>query len=166
MIKQIRYLGDSVLRTRAETVQDISDPSLQQLIADMRDTMESAGGVGIAAPQIGVSQRVFIVASRPNERYPTAPLMEPIAMVNPVLTWASETTAKDWEGCLSIPGIRALVPRSTHINVSYHDAVTGTETHAEFHDFIARVWLHEFDHLEGIVFLDRVESTKEIVVKV
>ncbi len=89
--------------------------------------------------------------------------MTPLVMLNPMLEWSSDVIVKDWEGCLSVPGIRALVPRSTHIRVRYVDATTLAETTIEYRDFVARVWLHEFDHLNGIVYPDRIESTQDMV---
>jgi len=125
--------------------------------------MQEEGGIGIAAPQIGVALRVMIIASQPNARYPQAPAIAPIVMLNPVLAWSSDINVKDWEGCLSVPGIRALVPRATHIRVHYTDASTLQETAIEYCDFVARVWLHEFDHLNGILYPDRMESTRDMV---
>lgn len=163
MIREIQELGNPILRTPAEPVADTRAPEVALLIEDMLDTMLAANGVGIAAPQIGVPQRVFIVASRPNERYPNAPLMPPTPMINPVLEWASPETEKDWEGCLSIPGLRALVPRPRAIRVRYTDSKTGEEVSACYEGFLARVWLHENDHLNGVVFPDRVDSSNDFV---
>jgi peptide deformylase len=163
MIREIQELGNPILRTPAEPIADARAPEVARLIEDMLDTMLAAKGVGIAAPQVGVSLRVFIVASRPNERYPHAPLMEPTAMINPVLEWASTETERDWEGCLSIPGLRALVPRPRAIRVRYTDSTTGNELSATYEGFLARVWLHENDHLNGVVFPDRVESSHDFV---
>ena len=163
MLREIIELGNPILRRPALAVSDLKSPELSQLVIDLMDTMNLAKGVGIAAPQVGVGQRVFIVASKPNERYPNAPLMQPTAMLNPVLEWASLVVAKDWESCLSIPGIRALVPRSTHIRVRYFDHRSSAEVVSELRDFVARIFLHEYDHLDGVVFLDRVESSKDFV---
>lgn len=170
MIREVLQLGNPQLRQIAKPVAihnaggvSLSATELQSLAQDMLDTMQEEGGIGIAAPQIGVSLRVMVVASQPNVRYPHAPAMAPIVMLNPELEWSSDITAKDWEGCLSVPGIRARIPRSTHIRVSYTDASTLQETHIEYRDFVARVWLHEFDHLNGIVYPDRMESTRDMV---
>lgn len=170
MIREVLQLGNPQLRQIAQPVAlnhiegvPLSAAELQNLAQDLFDTMQEEGGIGIAAPQIGVSLRVMVVASQPNARYPHAPAMAPIVMLNPLLEWSSDVTAKDWEGCLSVPGIRARVPRSTHIRVSYTDASTLQETHIEYRDFVARVWLHEFDHLEGILYPDRMESTQDMV---
>lgn len=171
MIREVLQLGNPQLRKIAKPIAirnsddgvPLSAAELQNLAQDMLDTMLEEGGIGIAAPQIGVSLRVMVVASQPNARYPNAPAMQPLVMLNPVLEWSSPETVKDWEGCLSVPGIRAKVPRSTHIRVRYTDAATLQETHIEYRDFVARVWLHEFDHLNGIVFPDRMESTQDMV---
>jgi peptide deformylase len=163
MIREIRELGDPTLRLRAADVSNLMSAAVSEIIRDLFDTMNHSNGVGIAAPQIGESLRIFIVASRPNERYPHAPVMEPKVVVNPEIISVSDTTEKGWEGCLSIPGIRGLVPRPTHIRVRYTDLQTGEQIETELRDFVARVWLHEYDHLEGIVFLDRLESTRDII---
>jgi peptide deformylase len=170
MIREVLQLGNPQLRQTAKPVAinshdgaSLSPAELQNLTQDLLDTMQEEGGIGIAAPQIGVSLRVMVVASQPNARYPQAPAMTPIVMLNPLLEWSSDVVVKDWEGCLSVPGIRARVPRSTHIRVSYTDATTLQVTHIEYHDFVARVWLHEFDHLNGIVYPDHMESTRDMV---
>ena len=170
MIHEILQLGNPRLREIAKPVAInnsegvvLSSVELQTLAQDMLDTMQAEGGIGIAAPQIGVALRVMVVASQPNARYPHAPAMAPTVMLNPVLEWSSDITVKDWEGCLSVPGIRARIPRSTHIRVHYIDAFTQQENKIEYHDFVARVWLHEFDHLNGIVYPDRMESTRDMV---
>ncbi len=159
---QISQLGNPILRERAEEVGDVNDPTVQALIDDMLVTVADAEGVGIAAPQVYRTERIFIVASKPNKRYPKAPDMDPTAMINPEILWKSDETEKDWEGCLSIPGIRGKVPRPTKIGVRY---VTREEetVETEFEDFVARVFQHELDHLDGVVFLDRLESTQDIV---
>lgn len=127
-------------------------------------TCSDANGMGIAAPQVSHSQRIFIVASRPNARYPYAPHMQATAVINPQITWKSAETEKDWEGCLSLPGVRALVPRHTHITVKY-TARDGTAVESDYDGFIARVFQHEYDHLDGKVFIDRVETTQDIVME-
>ena len=162
MIGEIAQLGAKVLRLQALAVADSLSAETQQLIATLQDTLATTQGVGIAAPQIGVSKRVIIIASRPSARYPYAPLMEPTVMINPAFQALSDTKEKDWEGCLSIPGIRALVPRYKEIGISYTDQQGGVvETRLE--GFVARVFQHEFDHLEGAVYLDRLENNRDIV---
>ncbi len=161
-IKQIAQLGTPVLRGRSETVADVSAPSIQVIINDMRDTLADSGGVGLAAPQIFQPWRIIIIASRPTSRYPYAPEMQPTVMINPGYKAISEETEKDWEGCLSIPGIRALVPRYKHIEIEYTD-VDGESVSQILDNFVARIFQHEYDHLDGLVYLDRLENNRDIV---
>ena len=159
---QIIQLGDPVLRSPAQLVNDIQDERIQKLIDDLIATVVQANGVGIAAPQVAESSRLFIVASRPNPRYPNAPAMEPTAMLNPRILAHSTEVVKGWEGCLSIPGIRGWVPRYEAIEIEYTDR-DGKLQKQELTDFVARIFQHEYDHLDGIVFLDRLESTQDII---
>ena len=161
-ILEIIQLGDPLLRAKAELVENIQDWRIQKLIDDLITTVKQANGVGIAAPQVAASDRLFIIASRPNPRYPNAPEMEPTPMINPKILAKSTETIDGWEGCLSIPGIRGLVPRSQAIEVEYTDR-NGKLQKQEFTDFVARIFQHEYDHLDGIVFLDRLKSTGDIV---
>lgn len=161
-IREIIQLGHPTLRTKSQTVENIQAQSVQNLIADLKATVAQANGVGIAAPQIAQSYRLFIVASRPNPRYPHAPTMEPTAMINPRILAHSSEVAKDWEGCLSIPGIRGLVPRYQAVEVEYTDE-NGKLQKQQLNDFIARIFQHELDHLNGSVFLDRIESTHDLI---
>lgn len=154
---EIIQLGNPLLRVPAEALSTTQINVTLPLLASLEQIMLSHQGVGIAAPQVGESLRAFIVASRPNDRYPHAPLMEPTIMINPELLWHSDLMEKDWEGCLSIPGIRAKVNRYTHIRVSYLN-VLGDVIETEFTGFIARIFQHELDHLNGIVFLDRADK--------
>ena len=158
----IIQLGDPILRQKATLVENINDERIQKLIDDLTTTVAQANGVGIAAPQVAESCRLFIVASRPNPRYPNAPEMEPTAMINPKIIAHSTEIVKGWEGCLSIPGIRGFVPRSQAIEVEYTDR-NGKLQKQEFTDFVARIFQHEYDHLDGIVFLDKLESTLDIM---
>jgi peptide deformylase len=160
-IAEIVQLGSEVLRLKAVLVTDIESSEIKQLINTLQDTLASTQGVGIAAPQINESKQVIIIASRPSARYPNAPLMEPTVMINPTFEALSESIEKDWEGCLSIPAIRALVPRYKEIKISYTD-ITGKKINTQLEGFVARVFQHEFDHLEGKVYLDRVESNQDI----
>ncbi|GJD23342.1 peptide deformylase [Rivularia sp. IAM M-261] len=155
-------LGNPLLRQSSYEINNVKDTRIQKLIDDLMKTLTETNGVGIAAPQVAINYRLFIVASRPNPRYPNAPLMEPIAMINPKIIEHSVETVKGWEGCLSVPGIRGLVPRYQSITVEYTD-VTGDSKNVKLVDFVARIFQHEYDHLDGIVFLDRVESTKELI---
>jgi peptide deformylase len=162
ILRQIAQLGQTVLRRETRTIDEPSDSSVQALIEDMLVTVAEANGVGIAAPQVFEPLKLFIVASRPNPRYPQAPAMEPTAMLNPELLWRSEETEKGWEGCLSVPGIRGQVPRSVKIGVRYLTR-DGTSREEELSGFLARIFQHEFDHISGMVFLDRVESNRELI---
>jgi peptide deformylase len=158
----IQQLGNLVLRQVAQPVEDVLDPDVQLLIDRLLTTLKDKKGVGIAAPQVGKSIRLLIVASHPNDRYPHAPLMEPTAIVNPAILNYSDRIEKDWEGCLSVPGIRGLVPRHQAIDVEYCDR-EGKLQRATYTDFVARIFQHEYDHLDGKVFLDRVESSLELI---
>lgn len=161
-VRKIIQLGNPILREKAAEIENIQDEQIQKLIEDLLATVADSNGVGIAAPQIAEQKRLFIVASRPNPRYPNAPEMQPTAMINPKITAHSNEIVKGWEGCLSIPGIRGLVPRYQAIEVEYTDR-RGKLQKQELTDFVARIFQHEYDHFEGIVFLDRVESTFDIM---
>lgn len=162
ILRQIAQLGQPVLRRVAERVADPSHPAVQALIDDMLATVADANGVGIAAPQVFEPLSLFIVSSSPNPRYPQAPRMEPAALIDPELVWSSDDKEKGWEGCLSIPGLRGLVPRHTRIGVRYLTR-EGAVREEEYAGFLARVFQHEFDHVRGVLFIDRVESTLELV---
>jgi len=161
-ILEIVELGDPVLRTKSKEVNDISDPEIQELIDDLLFTAKKASGVGIAAPQVGQSLRIFIVASYPNDRYPEAPEMIPTPIINPEIISFSDELVKGWEGCLSIPGLRAPVLRHKSVKIRYLDR-DENEYEASLEDFVARIFQHEFDHIDGIVFLDRLEDNSEII---
>lgn len=161
-ILQVSQLGNPILRRQARPIQNVRDERIQKLIDDLIATAISVNGVGIAAPQVSQSIRLFIVASRPSPRYPHAPTMEPTAMIDPKIVSHSAEIVKDWEGCLSIPGIRALVPRYQAIEVEYTSR-DGELHRRELTDFVARIFQHEYDHLDGIVFLDRVENTGDMM---
>jgi len=159
---EIVQLGAEVLRQPAQAIDNFNAPQFQTLISNMQQLMEQGNGVGIAAPQIGESWQVIIIASRPTARYPNAPKMPATLMVNPQFEIVDATLIKDWEGCLSVPGIRALVPRHRAIKISYQDQ-QGQACEMLLEDFPARVFQHEFDHLNGMVYLDRVETNTDIV---
>lgn len=163
-ILQIAQLGHPVLQARAEEVEDATEPLVQSLIDDMLVTVVDANGVGLAAPQVYESVRIIIVASRPSARYPSAPEMAPMAMINPEIVRASEEMATDWEGCLSAPGIRAPVPRAEQVTLRYMTR-NGEQKEGQVADFVARIVQHECDHLDGISFLERVAHPREIVME-
>jgi peptide deformylase len=162
LIRQIAQLGHPVLREPAKPVGLPASEKIRALADDMLETMRDAEGVGIAAPQVYEGASLFIVASKPNARYPDAPSMEPEVVVNPEIVERSHEMLKGWEGCLSIPGIRGNVPRHRRIRVRYR-TLDGSDVDREFEDFVARVFQHEDDHLHGLVFLDRLESPRDIV---
>lgn len=159
--REIITLGNPILREPAKIVTQITNPQIEQLINSMLKTAAEAQGVGIAAPQVAQSYRLFIVASRPNQRYPHAPTMELTAMINPKLLSHGREIVKDWEGCLSVPGIRGLVPRYREIEVEY-TTKTGQQERKILTDFIARIFQHELDHLDGILFIDRLEDEQDL----
>lgn len=159
---KVAELGDPVLRSPNAQIQNIEDLAVQALIDSLLKTVKKSNGLGIAAPQVSESLKLFIVASRPNLRYLNAPTMEPTAMINPQILAYSDETVKDWEGCLSVPGMRGLVARSQEIEVLYTDR-HGEQHRKVFTDFVARIIQHEHDHINGKVFLDRVESTLDLM---
>lgn len=162
LLRQIALLGHPILRTPASSVTLPASSVTRSLVDDMLATLIDAGGVGIAAPQVYEPVAIFIVASRPNPRYPDAPLMEPKVLINPEIIERSSEIVKGWEGCLSIPGIRGEVPRHRQVRVHYQ-TLAGESIETVFSDFVARIVQHEDDHLRGIVFLDRLESTRDVI---
>ena len=161
-VLEVAELGNAVLRSPTQPIQNVQDPAVQKLIDNLIKTTTKANGVGIAAPQVSESLQLFIVASRPNLRYLHAPVMEPTPMINPKILAYSDEQVEDWEGCLSVPGIRGKVKRSKEIEVAYTDR-HGEPQQKVFTDFVARIIQHEYDHINGKVFLDRVESTLDLM---
>jgi peptide deformylase len=159
---EVIELGNPILRQKAQPVEDVQSERIQTLVDNLLITVQKTNGVGIAAPQVAQSDRLFIVASRPNLRYPNAPTMEPTAMINPRLLAHADETVTEWEGCLSIPGIRGKVPRYRAIEVEYTGR-DGKLHKQELTDFVARIFQHELDHLDGIVFVDRIDSTQDLI---
>lgn len=158
----IAKLGEKVLREKAKRVDNILDNKIQTLIQNMLYCVKKSKGVGLAAPQVFHSLQILVLCSKPNLRYPNAPLMKPLVMINPKIIKKSKNKKKDWEGCLSIPSIRALVPRHIKITVEYTTVDNETKV-IVFKDFLARVFQHEYDHLIGKVYLDRVKNNKDII---
>jgi peptide deformylase len=158
---EVSQVGNPILRQIAQPIDRLNE-SIQTLIDNLMEILLQSNGVGIAAPQVAASHRLVIIASRPNPRYPNAPEMEPTVMINPRIIMTSNEIVKDWEGCLSVPGIRGLVPRYSAIAVEYCDR-QGKLQQQHLTDFVARIFQHELDHLNGIVFLDRLETTRDIV---
>jgi peptide deformylase len=156
---KVARMGHPVLRTRARTIDraELKQAPLQKLIDDMIDTMHEYHGVGLAAPQIHESLRIFVAAIAPENDEPLPPDDEPMVFINPVITPAGPEIVEDWEGCLSIPDIRGRVPRARSITVTAMDRTGGTIDIAS-HDFPARVIQHETDHLDGVLFFDRMRT--------
>ena len=161
-ILQILEIGSPILRQNSATITNTTDPQLDALIVDLIATADAANGVGIAAPQVASSVRLFIVASRPSPRYPQAPTMAPMAMINPQIIERSGDLVAGWEGCLSVPGTRGLVMRDRAISVRYLTRY-GELVQQELTDFIARIFQHELDHLDGILFPDRVSTSTDLI---
>ncbi len=156
-IMAVAQLGEAILGIRASEIQihELESNWLQHLTASMQATMLERNGVGIAAPQVYVSKRVIIVASRPNVRYPDAPEMQSIIMMNPVITTCSEQTILGEEGCLSVPDTRGQVARAEKITVQYLN-LQGQPVEIRLEGFPARIVQHEVDHLDGILFTERL----------
>jgi len=153
-----------VLRRKSKAVSLPLTKVQDRFIDDMIVTMKKAQGVGIAAPQVNVGLRMFIVAPEPSPRYPKAQHMDPVAMINPKLVKASKKMVTDWEGCLSIPGLRARVPRHHAIEIEF-TARDGARMRAELTGFVARIFQHEFDHINGMVYMDRVTDTRTLMME-
>ena len=159
---RISRLGNPVLRKKANKITNFKSKELQELIDNMIATMEGEG-VGLAAPQVYESKQVFIVASEPSEKHPNVPKMKPTAMINPRIISCSNDQEKDWEGCLSIPGLMSLVPRYKWIKVEFYTR-EGKKQTKTFKDFVARIFQHELDHLNGVVYTDRADP-KDLIME-
>lgn len=162
-ILKIRELGDPIIRKVAKVVSmaEIRNKKFHKFVENLIFTCKVKNGVGIAAPQIGEGKRVFVIWSHPSKRYKKAPKMEPLVIINPKIVSKSKKIIKDWEGCLSIPGIRGVVSRHASLDAEFID-ITGRKILKKFSGFPARIFQHEFDHLNGVVFIDRV-NLKDIV---
>lgn len=154
-VRDILKMGDPRLLTQAKPVAAFGTPELETLIQDMFDTMHAANGAGLAAPQIGVQSRVVIFGFKQNMRYPEAPPVPETVLINPVITPLSDDKEEGWEGCLSVPGLRGMVPRWTRIRYQGFDQY-GTSITREVDGFHARVVQHECDHLDGILYPMRI----------
>ncbi|MDD2916180.1 MAG: peptide deformylase [Gallionella sp.] len=164
-VKPVLRMGDARLLQHAEAVADFGGDELRVLLRDMRDTMQAFDGVGLAAPQIGVNLRVVIFGVAPpqheqdrqNSRYPDAETVPETVLINPVITPLNDKAEQAWEGCLSIPGLRGLVPRFQHIRYQGYDE-SGALIDRTVSGFHARVVQHECDHLEGILYPARIQD--------
>lgn len=156
-VREILKMGDPRLLLQAEPVTAFGTAALDALIADMFETMHAADGAGLAAPQIGVNLQLVIFGFRQSPRYPDAPPVPETVLLNPVLTPLSEETEAGWEGCLSVPGLRGMVPRYTRLHYSGVDQF-GQPISREVEGFHARVVQHECDHLIGVLYPMRVKD--------
>jgi len=156
-IREVLRMGDARLLHVAKPVIHFDTQQLHDLLVDMRDTMQALNGVGLAAPQIGVGLRVVIFGVQHNPRYPDEEGVPETVLINPVITPLGEAMEEDWEGCLSVPGLRGLVPRHAHIRYQgmdeYGDLIDHTVS-----GFHARVVQHECDHLDGILYPMRIRD--------
>jgi len=156
-IKPVLRIGEPSLLQRSQEVESFGSTELNELLTDMWDTMAEERGAGLAAPQIGVNLRVVIFGYDHNPRYPDAPAVPETVLINPQITALDDETEQAWEGCLSVPGMRGLVPRFKHIRYQGYDE-SGNEIDREVSDFHARVVQHECDHLDGILYPQRIEN--------
>ena len=157
MIRDVLRMGDPRLLERAHEVERVGTPELRALLDDMRDTMHAQNGAGLAAPQIGVGARVVVFGIERNPRYPEVEPVPYTELVNPVLTPLSDELEDGWEGCLSVPGLRGVVPRYRRLRYRGVDP-SGAPIEREVEGFHARVVQHECDHLDGILYPMRVRD--------
>ena len=150
-------MGDERLLAMARPVEKFDTKELKSLLLDMHDTMENLSGAGLAAPQIGVSLRVVVFGVKGNPRYPDAEDVPYTVLINPVIEPLSQDMEEGWEGCLSVPGLRGVVPRHSRLRYSGFDA-HGARIEREAEGFHARVVQHECDHLDGILYPMRVKD--------
>lgn len=156
-VRPILKMGDARLLRQAEPVARFGTTELDALIADMFDTMHAANGAGLAAPQIGVNLQVVIFGFGSNSRYPKAPPIPETVLINPVLTPLTDEMEEGWEGCLSVPGLRGMVPRYRQLRYEGVDQ-NGHSIRREVDGFHARVVQHECDHLAGMLYPMRIRD--------
>ena len=157
MIREVLKMGDERLLARARPVEKFDTKELKSLLLDMHDTMENLSGAGLAAPQIAVSLRVVVFGVKGNPRYPDAEDVPYTVLINPVIEPLSQDMEEGWEGCLSVPGLRGVVPRYSRLRYSGFDA-HGARIERDAEGFHARVVQHECDHLDGILYPMRVKD--------
>ncbi len=158
-VRPVLKMGDPLLLRVAEPVTAFDSTALQELITDMFDTMAAMNGAGLAAPQIGVSQRVVIFGVQANPRYPNVEPVPTTVLINPKIEILTGETDDMWEGCLSVPGMRGLVSRFTHLRYSGFDD-KGRPLQREARGFHARVVQHECDHLDGVLYPMRIKDMR------
>ena len=157
MIREVLRMGDPRLLQRSQEIKEFGTPELQALLQDLRDTMAHLNGAGLAAPQIGVGLRVVIFGVHANPRYPNAEEVPDTVLINPVLEPDGTEMEEGWEGCLSVPGMRGVVPRYKRLRYRGCDE-NGKPFEREVSDFHARVVQHEVDHLDGILYPMRIRD--------
>ena len=157
MIREVLRMGNPQLLQPSLPVKSFGTPELDALLQDMRDTMAARNGAGLAAPQIGVLRQVVIFGVEHNERYPDAEPVPYTELVNPVLTPLGDAMEEDWEGCLSVPGLRGIVPRFARLRYEGFDPL-GHPIRRDVGGFHARVVQHECDHLMGILYPMRMRD--------
>lgn len=158
-IRPVLKMGDPVLLQVAKPVTEFATPALRELLADMHDTMAALNGAGLAAPQIGVSQQIVIFGVGKNPRYPQAEEVPYTVLINPTLAPIDDVMDEGWEGCLSVPGMRGLVPRYRQLRYQGFDQ-HGERIDRTVRDFHARVVQHEVDHLLGILYPMRIRDLR------
>ena len=158
-IREILRMGNPILLKESEKVEKFDTPEIHELIKDMIETMKDAQGAGLAAPQVGESIQLVIFGVDKNERYPDAEEVPFTVLINPIITPLNQEKEDDWEGCLSVPGMRGVVPRYKTINYKGFDQY-GNEIDRDVEGFHARVVQHECDHLFGILYPSRIENMK------
>lgn len=159
-VREILKMGDPRLLRVAEPVTEFGTPELEALIADMFDTMHAVNGAGLAAPQIGVNLRLVIYGFKQNTRYPDAPPVPETVLINPKLRPLSAEMVDGWEGCLSVPGLRGVVPRFSTLHYDGFDQY-GNVISRDADGFHARVVQHECDHLDGILYPMRITDLSQ-----
>lgn len=157
MIREVLKMGDPRLLQQAQPLVRFDTPELHALLADMRDTMAHLNGAGLAAPQIGIGLQVVIFGVEQNPRYPKAEAIPDTVLINPVLTPLSDELEDDWEGCLSVPGLRGMVPRHARLRYQGCDE-RGNPIDRSVSGFHARVVQHECDHLLGVLYPMRIRD--------
>jgi peptide deformylase len=159
-VRQVLRMGHPLLLRAAQPVADLRDPAIALLLEDLFDTMAACNGAGLAAPQIGVPVRVVVFGVTHNPRYPQAEVVPRTVLINPVIEVLDPTPEAGWEGCLSVPGLRGLVPRPQAVRYSGYDE-RGYRLEREVTGFHARVVQHECDHLDGVLYPQRMQDLRQ-----
>jgi len=158
-VQEVIKMGHPLLLQYANPVENFNTSALDNLLIDMKDTMAALNGAGLAAPQIAVSQRIVIFGVAANPRYPDVEEVPETVLINPEITVINDELITGWEGCLSVPGMRGLVPRFKSIHYRGYDQY-GNLVERDAHDFHARVVQHEVDHLDGVLYPQRITDMR------